>query len=358
MLNCRFYFAQVLGLLILFLQTPLVAAAEQPGNAASTNPCHIPNSVVRTRPDADGPPTEVSIGVFIFDLFGVDETTQSFELDFVVIQTWLDPRLSVNALGSSLADCRLTIDDIWNPEIELVNQKNLRRDISQEAEISDEGQVMVAVSYSGELSSPLDLQKFPFDAQELPLHLVSFMYDTTELRLLTSEEWTGRLDSSSLGGWRLLETRTVNDVPAVRTVIGEHPRLDHVISVQRNSAFYIWKFTIPLCFIVLMAASVFWLNPETFANQIGISTASVFALVAYLVSLGNTLPQIEYLTNMDKMVFGSTALVFLAFGEVVVTSRLVGNNKSGLARRIDWHARWIFILLFSTLLASTMIFVG
>jgi hypothetical protein len=110
----------------------------------------------------------------------------------------------------------------------------------------------------------------------------------------------------------------------------------------------LWNFVLPLCLIVMMAWTVFWLDPETSSGaQIGIATASTFTLIAFLIALRTRLPAVGYLTQLDKLSVYSTVLVFLALGEVVVTSSLAQRGQQLLARRLDVHARWIYLLGFA-----------
>ena len=83
------------------------------------------------------------------------------------------------------------------------------------------------------------------------------------------------------------------------------------------------------------------------ASQIGIATASTFTLIAFLIALRTRLPAVGYLTQLDKLSVYSTVLVFIALGEVVVTSSLAQRGRQRLARRLDVHARWIYLLAFA-----------
>jgi len=103
---------------------------------------------------------------------------------------------------------------------------------------------------------------------------------------------------------------------------------------------------VPLSLIVMMSWAVFWINPKHLAPQIGIATSAVFTLIAFQFSLGYTLPRISYLTQADVFVMGSMTLVFLAFGEAVLTGRLADKERLTLAQRIDRQARWLFPLAF------------
>ena len=58
------------------------------------------------------------------------------------------------------------------------------------------------------------------------------------------------------------------------------------------------------------------------------------------------MPDIPYLTRMDKFLFSSTVLVFMALIEVVIASNLASTDRFTQALKIDRLARWLFPLLF------------
>ena len=55
---------------------------------------------------------------------------------------------------------------------------------------------------------------------------------------------------------------------------------------ERMFGFYFWKLFVPLSLIVAMASIVFWIDPQNLGPQLGVSTASVFTLIAFLISMG------------------------------------------------------------------------
>jgi len=56
---------------------------------------------------------------------------------------------------------------------------------------------------------------------------------------------------------------------------------------------------LPLALIVLMAWSVFWIDPALLPTQIGVSTASVFSLIAFRFGTRDLLPPVHYMTRGD-----------------------------------------------------------
>ncbi len=91
-----------------------------------------------------------------------------------------------------------------------------------------------------------------------------------------------------------------------------------------------------------MAWTVFVIGHDQMGPRIGISTASIFTLIAFQFSLGRVLPPISYLTRADQFALGASVLVYLALAETIFSGKLdVGGNPE-LARRIDFHSRWLY----------------
>ena len=103
-----------------------------------------------------------------------------------------------------------------------------------------------------------------------------------------------------------------------------------------------------------MAWTVFVIGQDQMGPRIGISTASIFTLIAFQFSLGRVLPPISYLTRADQFALGSSVLVYLALAETIFTGKLKVGGKPELARRIDFHSRWLYPALFLLVVAVTL----
>ncbi len=305
--------------------------------------CVVPNNQTRTRPNPGVEPIVVRVGVFLIDVIGVNEVEESFGADFVLSLSWHDPRLSAAERGASLENCRLSLAEVWHPRVDAINQRGVPLAQNVDVDISVDGTVSFSERLTGMFSSPLDLHRFPFDTQTLRIQVASFEYGPEDVRFVVREPGRVRLAGIVVPGWEIVDVDTDEDVAPVQSDAGEHTRLDYVIAVERHWPYYIWKFVIPLIFIVLMAWSVLWLDPTEYRTGIGVATASVFSLIAFLLGLRQMTPRVPYLTQMDQLVLSVTLLVFLALGEVVTVSRLVHNGRIELARRVDGISRWIYL---------------
>jgi len=121
---------------------------------------------------------------------------------------------------------------------------------------------------------------------------------------------------------------------------------------KRRTGYYIWKVIVPLVLIVFMSWTVFWISAENIGAQIGVATSSILTLIAYRFILGNLLPRVSYLTQLDYFILGATVLVFLALLEVVVSSALAQRGNKEQAHRVDVAARLLFPLTFALLVPA------
>ncbi len=348
---------QGLGRSMILLAALLLALA--PGAAAAAagdteaNPCALAPGSAAGRPDPEGTPTRVSAGVYVLDVVEIEDARQSFVADFYFVVRWRDPRLSAAQRGTSLAACNLSLDAVWHPQVTILNQRNLDAQLPRIVRLDAAGWVEYRQRFYGNLSAPFELQDFPFDRQMLPITLVA-VGSTAEEVALAVDQRTGGMPRFSVAGWSLELAEPRIGTQYVAPQDRHFPRIEFALEARRDAGFYVSKMLVPLILIVLMAWCVFWIDPAIPAPQIGLSTATVFSLIAFQMTLGNLLPRVSYLTRADKFLLGATLLVFMALGETIATVRLARTGKEELANAVDRWARWIYIALFAGLVTFTL----
>ena len=93
----------------LFLLVPVLDAQgsvnllEREASPKSGVPCPSPDAYSLQRPDANGVPTVVAVGLFFQDIAQLSDVEQTLEADVYVVARWLDPRLSDPARGNQSA---------------------------------------------------------------------------------------------------------------------------------------------------------------------------------------------------------------------------------------------------------------
>jgi hypothetical protein len=308
-------------------------------------------AVATLRPDPEGVPTRVAVGVYILDVSEIDDTTQAYTADLYVSALWRDPRLA-DPVGSGVPR-RVQASTIWTPELVLLNQRSHESLLSEEVVVDPNGDVLSQRRLYGELSSPFDRREFPLDDQILPLRVVSARHGTEEVVLEVAPRWTGRSERFSIVGWalELSEARTSVFIPLEGVELAE---VQFPLRADREVAYYVWTTALPLVLIVLMAWSTFWINPTQSPTQISVATGSAFTLIAFRLSLRLTTPRVSYMSREDFLVLGCTLLVFAALAQAVLTGRLVMTGREEQAHWLDRRGRWMYLGALVLLIVLTL----
>ena len=299
----------------------------------------------------DGKPTEVQVLGAVLDIDRINSAEQNFTLNFYAIFRWLDPRLAHAGSGSIIRD----LSEVWNPRLTILNTQKYWANTRDEVEVSPEGEVTYRLHIFGDFSQPLELRDFPQDSHVFEVPVVAAGYQADEIVFRPDPRMDSFMaEKLSVADWKV---RDMRGVP--REVIFANglklPGFVFSFEGKRLLHHYVIKAIVPLCLIVMMSWVVFWINPEQVSNQLSVAVTTVLTLIAYHIALSGRLPEIPYLTHMDKFLFSSTVLVFMALIEVVITSHLASTNQMALARRIDLTARWAFPLLFVSALGFSFL---
>jgi hypothetical protein len=343
-------------LLCLLLSTNLYA--QDTGGAIPELDCSIPIEAQSVKPGDPDKKVLVKIGFFVIDVKEIHDLEQTFTADVWFTKTWNDPRLSEQALGKSLERCIYKFNEIWKPHIVVVNQNGGHKLLDKIARVDSLGNVTARQRYVGELTSDLDFANFPFDNQRLHFILAAVGPDSQKIVFEVNQDTTGQREVFSAEGWqiKLIGGNSNNEV--LKT-LGNKPmlnlhRMDFILEAERDRGYYIWKVIAPLCLIVLMAWAVFWIDPKNLGPQVGLSTATVFTLIAYRFSIGFSLPKVSYFTRVDNFVLFSTILVFVALGTAIATSKISSDGENSLAMRIEKYMRVIYPLIFLAIIIFTL----
>jgi len=329
--------------LIMILLSPFFLPKESYGN----------NENLFERPDSTGIKTEVTIGIYVVDIEYIDNLKQNFTADFLLTAQWKDKRLS----GEKR---KINIEKIWSPNINILNGRNLSTMYPENVDVDEDGNVMYRQRYYGNLTCLLDLKNFPFDDQVLPISLVTLGYRPEQIELIFQDDNSGSAPRFSNSDWEI--GKGVGSIGEYIASSSGKNSIEYILpaahfkfEAKRHIFYYIWKVVLPLFIIVLMSWAIFYIDPTMVAPQLGLAATSILTLIAFLFSLGRILPPIAYLTKIDYFVYGSLSLVFLAFGEAVLTIHLGSNGKIENAKWMDRKARIIFPLAYLLILITFFI---
>ncbi len=288
--------------------------------------------------EANPEPTQVTVAMLLLDVLGVDDANQAMELDLWVTATWRDPRLT------ELAGCRFPITQVWFPPVQLVNSASVRlgfREARNQVAVEPGGMVRHVQRITGRVTTYHALNDFPFDRQAFVLDFVSPELDRSQLVLVPDAEGTDISHRLGVEGWTFQGVSLSEQVQTARLLGGEElSRLSLVIFAERVPTYYTFRVLLPLFLVVAMSWAVFWVPAERFEFQIGLGATAMLTAIAFTLSISGRLPNLSYLTALDRMLVWSVLLVFLAIVEALATGLLAVNGHQALSRRIDRAARW------------------
>jgi len=302
--------------------------------------------LVGDRPNATGDATLVGVNFYLIDIDSIDDVNQRFSIDMFVRIHWQDPRLALPEDRKKGSNRTIPLNEIWSPRGLIVNDRGLTPQLPLVADVDDDGGVQYRQRFSGELAVNMDLREFPFDTQRLPITIISYQYTPDELRFSspTAIGLEGRRLSADGWAYTMLEPEVSEFRVAAAGAI--RPQLTFVIEARRNSSYYLVTTLLPMTLILFMAWTAFWLQPDIIPTRIGISTASIFSMIAFGFSIRLSLPAVSYMTRTDIFVIGSMLMVFSALGVAVLGSRWAHSDRMPQAQRLNAIARWAYIGLF------------
>lgn len=348
MANDRIFLSGLIALLVVFSGDPLGHADAD--SHSGSEACPTPNVRTDVRPDPDGPPTKISVGLRLIDLIGIDDVSQTLTGDIAIQLTWTDPRLE------DLAGCKIELADIWDPNLDFSNSGRLNGKLPEIVRIGSGGLVTYAQRFYGSLATYHNLRDFPFDKQLFRIWLMSLIHDETEVALTVDEAVTGRGPLFNITDWTILQVNGTVDRYYVEAYQRHHARFQFEIAGQRITEYYVWKVILPLCLIVAMSWAVFWIDPAQVGPQIGLSATSMLTLIAFIFATTNMLPELGYFTTLDLFIGASTILVFLALLQSITTTYLVSVGKAAPAALMDRVCRFAFPLAFASIVVTMFVF--
>jgi hypothetical protein len=308
-------------------------------------PAWCATEITMSHPNAGSGPTPVNVYLYLVDLFDVSGSDQAFNADVVVVAEWRDRTLA----GKSTAILSAKLEDIWEPRLQVVNQRGASVLLPQRVEIHPDGLVRYRQRWSGRFTTRMDLRDFPLDRQRFHVQIVSIGYSRDEVELIPDlgGKQSGRAEQLSITDWRLgparMESVAFEPVPGAKVLAGVQLTWEG----KRQVGYYAVQVIFPLVMIVLMGWTALWIAPSMVPARVSVAVTTMLTLIAYRFALARFVPNLPYLTRFDYFTLGSTILIFLVLAIVAVTTYLFGQNKATQAERIARWARLAFPVTFA-----------
>lgn len=317
-------------------------------------------------PNPPASPTEVTCGLMILDVIDIDDVNESFEAEVVVLAEWDDPRLAFDAEAEGV-DRKIFQGDFqfaevftgWWPQLLLVNEVGAADPSAVKIEVYPDGHVRYLDQHNAVLETPMNLEDYPFDSQELQVQLVPFGDVTSDVVLTVNEtyadateDFVSRNSTVNVAGWELERVVFSTDTTFLnRTTIDRQiSRLTATIHLKRRSWQLVWQMLFPLLVIVSMIWSIFWIDIDSLGDRLNVAFVGVLTIVAYQFVVIDNMPRMSYLTFTDMLLLVSFVTMSLTIPQSLVIYGLVRGGEHERAKTIDHACRWAFPLSYMALL--------
>jgi len=144
----------------------------------------------------------VNVGVYLLDLYKLDDVAQTFSADLILSMSWRDPRLAAGMTAAGEKQRSYPLGEVWNPEPMLLNERSVDAEGPELVLVDADGVCRYSQRLRGVYSFKSDLTDFPLDQQTLPVQVV-VPPRAGEVVLVEDAQLSGLWEEVSIPNWRL-----------------------------------------------------------------------------------------------------------------------------------------------------------
>ena len=270
----------------------------------------------------------VSLRCGLWGLSNINTHACTADIDFNVILTWTDMRLSAYD-GLDLPG------NLWTPEVCIVNHLSGPDEGAWIAPAQFLGpptncRLKKWVKYKTTVRNPFDnLVSFPFDLDQISAEFYmesdfrlndrsasgsSTGARTYQLALLKDGDSEGKpvrlhVWNGEVNEWDILAvSMELNECPAdERGCEGTYFTIE--LHASRKSMYYVWKAILPLHLLSVLSFTGMALDVDDYSSRAGLLATFLLAALVMLFVIGDYLPRTDFLTNIDLVTIISVVTI-------------------------------------------------
>uniref|UniRef100_T1D1W5 Putative glutamate-activated chloride channel n=1 Tax=Cupiennius salei TaxID=6928 RepID=T1D1W5_CUPSA len=248
--------------------------------------------------------TLVNVTVLLLSLSSPDESSLKYEVEFLLHQSWEDPRLRYDDNGKyRYLNAISHHQGLWTPDIYFIKHGEFKAPLAQvhmALKIYNNGSVRYITRRSMILNCQGNLQIFPFDNPKCPFAIESVSHETSELQL----QWEpGVLPINGATSLRYHNAYLVkNDTGTCddhHTWRGDYSCLRVLLVFTRDKIFYFSTVFGPGVVLVTSSFISFWLDINAVPARVMIGVTTMLNFCTTTNSFRSTLPVVSNLTAMN-----------------------------------------------------------
>lgn len=304
-------------------------------------------------------PDKVTVGAYINDIQQIDLAAGSFTMDVYLWMRWKgdrsDPTDSVEAMNSN------TFENTTTSQTGGVAGKPL---FSEPRDMPD-GSKYMAWRYQGVFSRKMNLEKFPFDVQNLVAIFEDQDQDISQLIYVPDAEPVTINDAVNIPGYRIGKPTLTIREHQYPTRFGDlnapadqkYSRILITVPVARDVLPYMVKIMLPIVIVILITALIYALPARFEDARTGMGVTAMLTMVALQWTTDEGLPSVEYLTLLDAIYIVSMLYILAAMVYTVLASRRTQKeNADAILTSFDRRVGIVSLVVYVVLIALLLTF--
>eukprot|EP00744_Colponema_vietnamica_P003408 GILI01005227.1.p1 GENE.GILI01005227.1~~GILI01005227.1.p1 ORF type:complete len:807 (+),score=229.88 GILI01005227.1:90-2510(+) len=265
-------------------------------------------------------PVLVKVTIEFNAIFDVNEKSQTFKADFLMIQEWFDPSFKDPSLPPLKEYTTSILSTIWNPKSTFINSRDRPISFDSKVMVSNNGTVQLWERYINLFSTVIDARQFPFDTQTFTIKVRSSSYDATRVIYApgaarsVQEEMVRKMEDASFA------FSNYNQQPfgIYAGLLKNFAYLTTSVSGARIATFNSVNILLPLTLIIASCYTTFYFGlVET--GRISVCATSLAATLSFSFVVTNASPPVNYITRMGLYILLTYAcIIFTLFIQVFI----------------------------------------
>jgi hypothetical protein len=232
-------------------------------------------------------PLKIGVAVFVNNITKVDDQAGTFEGSLDLQLRWKNPvrafnpqEMGTNRIEFNHDAATKKIASIWTPALTLTNATI--QSVEQGLFIYADGTVVLIQRLKGIFNAKYRLEAFPFDIQNLPIHIASERYNTNQITLIQEQRDinnSGLSKEISLLSWQPKRLTFVRS--QTRGWNGQFfPEMQAQIVLARLPTAYLLATLMPFFLVILIPTIATFFIKLDMDKRLGYCGSSILALVA------------------------------------------------------------------------------
>lgn len=297
----------------------------------------IPPSLAAQDQATDEPkPDTVSIGAYIISIHDIDFHNTEYTTRFWLWVLYKD-----------------------NQKFDFPNQIDIpnAKDITRPEVIYDtvNGKIWQLMKMKCIMKENWKVTDFPFDKQELVVHVENSIYDRSNLVFIPDMLGSTYDRELTLDGWRITDFRVTTDLNEYTTVFGdpgsdmlhsEYASFNIEIDIERDAWGLFMKIFIGMYIAFMISVLSFITQPSELEPRFGLPVGGLFAAVGNKYIIDSLLPESSTFTLVDSLHATTFLAIFATLSVSAISLYYHDKGKLATSQKISYWGSRVVILSF------------